>query len=98
MHAEHMGPEGVALLSGRRRDGGPSPVRHSKATCAGRASRLFRGGQPPDFTEDLHAHDFDVRIMVLGGEITVARDRKPQTSRAGDHCELPEGCANTPRR
>jgi hypothetical protein len=26
------------------------------------------GGQQPDFAEDLHAHDFDVRIMVLGGE------------------------------
>jgi hypothetical protein len=31
------------------------------------------GGQPAHFIEDLHAHDFDARIMVLGGEITVTR-------------------------
>ena len=40
MHAEHVGPEGVALVSGRRRNGGPSPAKRSKVTCAARALRL----------------------------------------------------------
>jgi quercetin dioxygenase-like cupin family protein len=52
------------------------------------------GGQKADFTE-LHAHDFDVRIMVLGGEITVTRAGKPEKFRAGEHCELAEGCQYT---
>jgi uncharacterized cupin superfamily protein len=50
------------------------------------------GGQPGGFTEEPHAHDFDARIMVLGGETTVIRDDKAETFRAGDCCELPAGC------
>jgi quercetin dioxygenase-like cupin family protein len=53
------------------------------------------GGQQPDFAEDLHAHDFDVRIMVLGGETTVTRDNKAETFRAGDRCEILAGCEHT---
>ena len=56
---------------------------------------MCTGGQKAGFSEDLHAHDFDVRIMVLGGEITVTRDNKPETFRAGDHCEIPAGCLHT---
>ena len=51
--------------------------------------------QKADTAEDLHAHDFDVRIMVLGGEITVTRDGKPETFTPGDHCEIAEGCQHT---
>jgi uncharacterized cupin superfamily protein len=29
--------------------------------------------------------------MVLGGEITLTRDNKAETFRAGDHCELSAG-------
>ena len=42
---------------------------------------VIHGGQKPDFSEDMHAHDFDVRIMVLAGEITVTRDGR-QTFRS----------------
>ena len=56
---------------------------------------VVHGGQNPGFTEDLHAHDFDARIMVLGGEITVIRDNKAETFRAGDHCEIPTGCQHS---
>jgi quercetin dioxygenase-like cupin family protein len=41
-----------------------------------------------------HYHDFDARLFVLGGEITLTRDNKPQTSRAGDDCEVPAGCVH----
>jgi hypothetical protein len=43
----------------------------------------------------MHAHDFDVRIMVLGGEITVSRDGRSETFRASDHCEIPADCQHT---
>lgn len=94
MHAEHVGPEGVALLSGRRRNG--------KLTAEAFESDLRRegfdvihGGQQPNFAEDPHAHDFDARIMVLGGEITVCRDGKAEVFHAGDHCEIPAGCQHS---
>ena len=35
------------------------------------------GGQKGGFSEDLHAHDFDLRIMVLSGEITLTREGMP---------------------
>jgi len=94
MHAEQVGPEGVAVLSGRRRNG--------KLTAEGFESDLRRegfevihGGQKPCFAEELHAHDFDARIMVLSGEITVTRDNQATVFRAGDNCEIPAGCMHT---
>ena len=55
----------------------------------------LNASKSPNFTEALHAHDFDVRIMVLGGEITVTRDNKAETFQAGDHCEIPARCQHT---
>lgn len=49
------------------------------------------GGQQPNHTADTHAHDFEARIMVLSGEITLIREGKPQTFRAGDRREVPAG-------
>jgi quercetin dioxygenase-like cupin family protein len=95
MHAEHVGPEGVALLSGRRRDGGPLTREAFESDLRREGFEVIHGGQKPDFTEDLHAHDFDVRIMVLGGEITVTRDGRSDVFHVGDHCEIPEGCQHT---
>ena len=94
MHAEHVGSEGVALLSGRRRNG-PLSREAFENDLRREGFEVTNGGQKPDFTEDLHAHDFDLRIMVLGGEITITRDGRPETFTAGDHCELAEGCQHT---
>ena len=55
---------------------------------------VVHGGQKPGFSE-VHAHDFDARIMVLIGEITVIRDDKAETFRPGDRCEIPAGCQHT---
>jgi quercetin dioxygenase-like cupin family protein len=94
MHAEHVGPEGVALLSGRRRNG--SLTREAFESDLRREGfGVVHGGQQPNFAEELHAHDFDARIMVLSGEITVTRDNKADTFRAGDHCDIPAGCQHT---
>jgi len=43
----------------------------------------------------MHAHDFDARIMVLSGEITLTRDGKPDVFHADDHSEIPAGCQHT---
>jgi mannose-6-phosphate isomerase-like protein (cupin superfamily) len=56
---------------------------------------VIHGGQSANFVEDMHAHGFDVRIMVLSGEITVNRDGGSVTFRAGDHCEIPGDCQHT---
>jgi quercetin dioxygenase-like cupin family protein len=95
MHAEQVGPEGVAFVSGRRRNGGPLSREAFESDLRREGFEVLHGGQKGGFTEDLHAHDFDVRIMVLSGEITLTRDNNPVTYRAGDHCELPAGCQHT---
>ena len=94
VHAEHVGPEGVAYVSGRRRSG--------KLTREAFESDLRRegfevryGGQKAGYFGEAHAHDFDARVMVLGGEITITRDGKPETFRTGDHCEIAAGCMHT---
>ena len=38
-----------------------------------------------------HTHDFDAQVLVLDGEITITRDGKAWTFRAGDSCEVPAG-------
>ena len=93
-HAEQVGPEGVALLSGRRRTAAPSREAF-ESDLRREGFEVVHGGQQPGYSEDLHAHDFDARIMVLGGEITIVRDNKAETFRAGDHCEIAAGCLHT---
>ena len=94
MHAEHVGPEGVAILSGRRRKG-PLTREAFESDLRREGFEVIHGGQKAGFAEELHAHDFDVRIMVLSGETTVTRDNKADTFRAGDNCEIPAGCMHT---
>jgi quercetin dioxygenase-like cupin family protein len=97
MHAEHVGPEGVALLSGRRRNGGPLSREAFESDLRREGFDVVNGGQKPDFVEETHAHDFDARIMVLSGEITIVRDGKLETFKAGDCCEIPEACQHATR-
>src|SRR5690349_3669066 len=92
MHAEHVGPEGVAYVSGRRRNGGPLTRQAFESDLRREGFEVVHGGQKPGHAADPHAHDFDARIMVLSGEITLVRDGKAETFRASDHCEIPAGC------
>src|SRR3954452_22253104 len=95
MHVKHVGPEGIALLSGRRRSSGPLTREAFESDLRREGFDVVNGGQQPGFAEDMHAHDVDVRIMVLSGEITVTRDGKSEVFHAGDHCEILAGCQHT---
>jgi hypothetical protein len=94
MHAEHVRPESVTLLSGRRRNGGCLTREAFESDLRREGFEVVHGGQQPNLTEELGAHDFDARIMVLSGDITLTRDNNAATFRAGDHCELPAGRAS----
>ena len=97
MHSEQVGPEGVAYVAGRRRNGGLLTREAFESDLRREGFEVAHGGQKAGHSEDLHAHDFDVRIMVLSGETTVTRDGKSETFRAGDHCEI-DLTACTPRK
>ena len=92
MHAELVGPDGVAYVAGRRRNGATLTREAFESDLRREGFEVVHGGHKPGHKGDLHAHDFDARIMVLSGELTLIRDGKPETFRAGDHCEVPAGC------
>src|SRR3978361_382645 len=54
--------------------------------------RLLNRTLKPQMVDANHCHDFDAKLFVLGGEISITRDNKPETFRAGDCCEVPAGC------
>jgi quercetin dioxygenase-like cupin family protein len=49
------------------------------------------GGMAAGMTNPEHAHDFDARVMVIGGEITITRGGKAETFRPGDSCVVTAG-------
>jgi quercetin dioxygenase-like cupin family protein len=42
-----------------------------------------------------HAHEFDACVFVVEGEITIARNGKPEVFRAGDMCTMAAGTPHT---
>lgn len=52
---------------------------------------VFYGGMPPGTVNTGHAHEWDARVMVIGGEITVTHGGRAQTFRAGDSCAVVAG-------
>ncbi len=93
MHAERTGPEGVAFISGRRRNGGPLSREAFESDLRREGYEVFHGGHQPNHRTACHARGtFDVRIMVLGGEITLIRDGGAETFTAGGYCDIPAEC------
>ena len=45
----------------------------------------------------MHTHEFDARVLVLGGEITIVRDGAAHTYREGESCEVPAGALHEER-
>ena len=53
--------------------------------------RVVNASLQPNMRAANHCHDFDARLFVLGGEITITRDNNPETFRAGQCCEILAG-------
>ena len=53
--------------------------------------QVFYGGLQAGTVNPDHAHDWDARVMVIGGEITLTRAGKAETFRVGDSCAVAAG-------
>jgi hypothetical protein len=53
--------------------------------------QVFYGGLQAGIVNPDHAHDWDARVMVIGGEITLTRGGKAETFRVGDSCAVAAG-------
>jgi len=53
--------------------------------------QVFYGGLQAGTVSPDHAHDWDARVMVIGGEITLTRGGKAETFRSGDSCAVAAG-------
>jgi len=53
--------------------------------------QVFYGGMQAGMANPDHAHAWDARVMVIGGEITLTRDGKAETFRVGDSCAVAAG-------
>src|SRR5262245_43631887 len=53
--------------------------------------QIFYGGLQAGIVNPDHSHDWDARVMVIGGEITLIRSGKAETFRAGDSCTVAAG-------
>ena len=53
--------------------------------------QVVYGGMKAGEVNPDHAHDWDARVMVIGGAITVTRAGKAQTFHAGDSCAVAAG-------
>jgi quercetin dioxygenase-like cupin family protein len=49
----------------------------------------------PNKTNPEHSHEFDARLLILEGEMTIARDGEARTYRAGDTFAMNAGCLHT---
>ena len=52
---------------------------------------------PANKVTEPHAHDYDVRALVMTGELTLTTDGTTRTYRAGDVFDMPAGCMHSER-
>ena len=53
--------------------------------------QVFYGGSKAGEVNGDHTHDWDARVMVIGGEITVTRGGKSEIYHVGDSCAVAAG-------
>jgi quercetin dioxygenase-like cupin family protein len=51
----------------------------------------------PDLSTQAHSHPFDVRALVLAGEVTLISQGQSRTYRAGEIFEMAAGCEHSER-
>ncbi len=52
---------------------------------------VYYGGMGAGIVNPEHAHEWDARVVVIGGEITLSRGGGSETFRTGDACAVPAG-------
>ena len=57
--------------------------------------QVFYGGVKAGEVNAEHSHDWDARVMVIGGELTLTRGGKAETFRAGGSCAVAAGEMHT---
>jgi quercetin dioxygenase-like cupin family protein len=57
--------------------------------------QVVYNGYLPNQNNPEHVHNWDARLMVIGGEITITRDGKAETFRSGDCCVVPANYPHT---
>jgi quercetin dioxygenase-like cupin family protein len=50
---------------------------------------------PANFLSKPHTHEFDVCLLILEGQLTLTRDGKSDTYRAGETFRMDAGCLHT---
>jgi quercetin dioxygenase-like cupin family protein len=65
-----------------------------KLKAEGYAEMVDRSMEANHFNSE-HAHEFDACVMVVEGEMTIARHGQPETFRAGDICSMAAGTPHT---
>jgi quercetin dioxygenase-like cupin family protein len=65
-----------------------------KLAAEGYAEMVDRQMEAEHFNAE-HAHEFDACVLVVDGEMTIARDGKPEIFRAGDMCTMAAGTVHT---
>lgn len=57
--------------------------------------QIVYNGFTPGAVNAEHSHDWDARLMILGGEITITRGGKSEIFRAGQTCAVAAGEKHT---
>jgi quercetin dioxygenase-like cupin family protein len=65
-----------------------------KLQAEGYAEMVDREMEAGHFNPE-HAHEFDACVLVVDGEMTIARDGKPEIFRVGDMCTMAAGTLHT---
>src|SRR5271170_437524 len=97
-HVETVGAAGARTSDRREPTARPSskgaPVMNQadfEADLRREGYQVFYGGLKAGEANDDHSHDWDARVMVIGGEITITREGKAETFRVGDSCAVAAG-------
>jgi quercetin dioxygenase-like cupin family protein len=65
-----------------------------KCAAEGCAEIVDREMEADHFNAE-HSHEFDAYVLVVDGEMTIARNGKSELFRAGDMCTMPAGTVHT---
>jgi len=53
--------------------------------------QVFYGGMSANHVNPDHMHDWNARVMVIGGELTLERNGERETFTVGDSCSVAAG-------